>query len=159
MTPADRLAEMDSLLAQIASTPTQDHRAEIAPFLAHCFALDTLLRGAPSGADAAQIATFLQSSAPTVAALAIPFDSGGGEALRIWMQQEITGPDWIRLCLRRSHIEAFNTLYAPHVAATDLIDTEELDTDIRDKAELEAQPDPAQAPPNLPDSHWWWHLG
>lgn len=158
MTLTEQFAEMDDLLGDIPSASSSDKVAKIARYFEQCFDLDTRLRSGPSDADAAAIKDFVARTAPPVQEHAITFDSYGGEAVRVFMQQEFVGNDWVTLCMRRSHVEAFNDLYRGTVPDDDLIDTEELDEDIHSKAELEAMPKPDLMPAGVPDSHWWWAL-
>ncbi|WP_299150683.1 hypothetical protein [uncultured Tateyamaria sp.] len=152
------LSDMTTRLATISATPAADHLADVQAYLGHCFTLDTARRAGLDDADAAVLQDHLAQSAPSIETAWSAFDVDGGEALRVWMQQELTGNDWITICQRRSNIEAFNDLFADHVADDKLIDTEELDDDIRAKAEFEAMPNPDRTPSDLPASHWWWAL-
>jgi hypothetical protein len=158
MTLTDILAQMDTLLSRITEDPDGDRIDEVGAYLDLCYQTDTARRAGLAVDDATALDAFLTRTAPDIETVAATFDADGGEAVRLFMQQEFVGDDWVTLCLRRSHIEAFNDLYRPHMPAAALIDTSELDDNIRNKARMEALPIPEQTPSDLPDSHWWWQL-
>lgn len=108
----------------------------------------------------ATLTAFLEKSAPVIAPHLSRLQ--GEQIARmddkirtIWESDE-----WLTLCHLRSALSALAELYAPHIPeAENLADDEDLDEDIRFKAETEAYLPPGAVPANMPDSHWWWTLG
>jgi hypothetical protein len=153
MNVAEHIAGIDNLLTEIGGPRNAKQDVAVRQVLEHVFSL-----WRADAADKDMVQEFLARSAPEISKRRVEFLISGAVRLQSFINQEFVGNQWETMCLRRSHIEAFNDLYAPVLAAEDLIDTEELDEDIREKAEYEAMPVADLMPEGLPESHWWWKL-
>ncbi|MCF8060262.1 MAG: hypothetical protein K9K67_13255 [Bacteriovoracaceae bacterium] len=149
----ERIEELNRLLSEIDGKASPKRDLAVKFFLEHIF---HLWRAGTE--DQSYVDAFVERSLPVIKNRRIDFYISGAFKLQSYINQEFVGNQWTTMCLRRSHIEAFNELYGDFIGIKKFIDTDELDQDIRDKAEYEALKMPDLKPKGLPEGHWWWEL-
>lgn len=150
---SDRVSQIETLLHDIQGPRTPKQDVAVQQILEHVFHLWQAAKTDPAAIDDA-----VTRLAPSFRDRRIEVSVGAPLRLEAFIDQELVGHQWATLCLRRSHIEAFNTLFGPVLGDGGMMETDEIDELIREKAEYEALPMPEMKPDGLPDSHWWWAL-
>ena len=105
------------------------------------------------------VSDFLEVSAPQLQPQMRYLDYQLVNRIELLLNKSFMGEEWLMLCRLRSTLESLKQLYGPYLTMADLVpEDEELDNQIRTKAESEAFQSPLETPINFPPSHWWWGL-
>ena len=113
----------------------------------------------PADRDSNVVQKFVAGTADTYKSSAAHIDLVFGNALETLLNSAFEADEWQTVCRRRSAMETVNELYGEAVGEDFMLDAEDIDEMLRDKAEEEAAPAEDQRAMGTPESHWWWRLG